>query len=500
MGDKRTLPGLDNRAMAVPATAEWVLAWIAADEGQHIEFKLETETQPDITETLAAFANAEGGVVLFGVADDRTLRGVRDMKALTLRVWAAARSVNPRLDQHIRVDEVHVSGKRLLAVRVPDTLRDIYGASSVYRIRQGASNVSLTAQAIVHQTRNRGAAPYDRETVAGTGVGSFNMALLTDFIGRRGSGGSFDLREAGWNNQLRNLGIIGADGAATVAGLLMFGREPQSQLPQAVLQCARFQGTGVRLFLDRAELGGSVPQQIDAALDFMRRNTRHGTYIDGVRHVDVDEYPLPAIREALTNAVCHRDYYSAGVVNLSIFDDRIEVLNPGGLLPGLRPEELEGTHLLRNAVLGQLMYEAGLIERWGSGIRRMRQSMEEVDLPAPHIQATRDWFRIEFVGPGDAFLQPMVERPSVLVSPVSPTPAAPPDVPLKLNYRQRMLLSSFAPSEYISTSDYMGRFDVSESTALRDLAALVEWGLLLRTGEAKATRYMLSPAAGGQAG
>ena len=178
-------------------------------------------------------------------------------------------------------------------------------------------------------------------------------------------------------------------------------------------------------------------------------------------------------------------YYAQGTaVNLSIFDDRIEVLNPGGLLPGLRPQALEGQHRLRNTALGQLMYEAGLIERWGSGIRRMRLSMEEVGLPPPVIEADRDWFRIVFHGPGEQFLA---------------TPALPTSTTLgqtaaalnQLNPRQRRLLADLQTRDSITSTQYEQEYGVARVTAYRDLTELVRLGLLRREGMSRASRYLL---------
>lgn len=212
---------------------------------------------------------------------------------------------------------------------------------------------------------------------------------------------------------------------------------------------------------------------------------RHGTYIERVHHVDVDEYPTAAVREALINALCHRDYYQSGTaVNLSIFSDCIEILNPGGLLPGLRPDQIEGQHRLRNQALGQFMYEAGLIELWGSGIRRMREAMEEAGLRSPQIDADRDWFRITFYGPGEAFLGVSAAQ--------SPTFSA--QTLGRLNLCQCRLLGQMQVRGQITRLEYEQEFEVERSQAHRDLRELVELGLLRREGSNRASYYMLADA------
>jgi ATP-dependent DNA helicase RecG len=470
--------------------ATQVLAWVARNEGQTIEFKPENVPQAELSEAIAGFANADGGVILIGVRDNQALAGVADVKGIIFRVYAAARTITPRLDEAIQVDEVPVEGQRIVVVQDPDDCMGTYLAGSSYRIRQGAKNVLMSAQAVAEHVRLRGALPFDQQQLPGTSAADLDEARLRAFLRQRPGDlhNGVDLAAPAVRDRLRNLHILGEEAQGvhlTVAGLLMFGREPQRWLPQAVLQCARFLGTGVSRFLDRTELMGTIDQQIEVGMDFIARNIRHGTYIARVRHVDVVEYPLPALREALINALCHRDYYAQGTaVNLSIFDDRIEVLNPGGLLPGLRPQALEGQHRLRNTALGQLMYEAGLIERWGSGIRRMRLSMEEVGLPPPVIEADRDWFRIVFHGPGEQFLAtPAVPAPTTL----GETAAA----LNQLNPRQRRLLADLQTRGSITSTQYEQEYGVARVTAYRDLTELVRLGLLRREGMSRASRYVL---------
>jgi ATP-dependent DNA helicase RecG len=479
----------------LPTLPEQVLAWTSQDEGQQIGFKLEHATEEEIAETLAALANSVGGVLLIGVGEAGALVGVDDVKGVTSRVYVAAHTTAPRLDELISVEEVVVEGHTIIVVTVPDDCTDTYMAGGGYRIRQGAQNVLMTAQAVAEHVRLRGVLPFDRLPVAGATFASLSEEQLVNFLRHRPGVNPTvrpDIDSLPARASLRNLHIIGEQEGRlrpTVAGLLMFGRDPQEYIPQAILQCARFSGIGVSRFLDRTEVAATIEQQIDQAMTFVERNIRHGTYIERVHHVDVDEYPLTAIREGLINALCHRDYYATGTaVNLNIFTDRIEILNPGGLLPGLRPDALEGQHRLRNQALGQLMYETGLIERWGSGIRRMRLSMEEAGLQQPAIAADRDWFRITFYGPGEAFLG---ERSAAIPLALGLTAEA----LSVLNLRQRQLLGELTTRGSITRQQYEEEFKVERSQAHRDLQSMVELGLLHKVGRNRATCYVLATSA-----
>ncbi len=306
-------------------SAEQVQAWVAQNEGQTVEFKLESVTQTEVAEAVASFANGSGGVLLIGVRDDQTILGVRQLKDVVYMAYAAAHTITPRLDEQVKVEDVEVDGRRVVVVIVPDDCADTYLAGSGYRQRQGAKNVLMTAQAVAEHVRLRAAIPFDRQPLPATTFASLSEEKLTTFLRERSGQNRPDLGALNVRAGLRNLHVLAdVEGShPTVAGLLMFGRAPQQHLPQAILQCVRFRGRGVNRFLDRIELSTTIDEQVDKAVAFVQRNIRHGTYIEQVRHVNVDEYPLTAIREALINALCHRDYYAEGTaVNLSIFSKR----------------------------------------------------------------------------------------------------------------------------------------------------------------------------------
>lgn len=470
---------------------ELINAWLAEGESEMIAFAPASASQDELAAIIAAFANSVGGVLLVGVEAGAKVVGVANPAACRVRLYDAARSVVPPLDERVSIAEGVAEGQQIVVVGIPDDCPDTYLAAGSYRTRGLGRSVLMTAQAVAEHVRLRGMLPFDRQPVAAATFQDLSEERLVSFIrARQGQPTARpDLAALSVRASLANLHVIGTDEGGvhpTVAGLLMFGHAPQALLPQATLQCARFSGTGVSRFLDRIEVGATIEQQIEQGVAFIERNIRHGTYIARVRHVDVDEYPLTAIREGLINALCHRDYYQSGTtVNLNIFSDRIEILNPGGLLPGLRSDQLEGQHRLRNYALGQLMYEAGLIERWGSGIRRMRLALEEAGLPPPQIEADRDWFRLTFTGPGDAFLGERTVAQTLALRAATP-PVGPP-----LSPRQRRLLTLLATRGTITRQQYEQEFEVERSQAHRDLSELVERGLLRRAGIGRASYYGL---------
>ena len=188
----------------------------------------------------------------------------------------------------------------------------------------------------------------------------------------------------------------------TVGGLLLFGRERERWFPDAWIQAGRFKGTDKSTILDHVELRSLPIRAIDVAIAFVEKHAHHGAEIGPVRRKERWSVPPVAIREAVINAVAHADYAQRGApICIAIFDDRIEIENPGLLPFGLTVEDLTlGVSKLRNRVIGRVFHAVGLIEQWGSGVQRMVAACRETGLAPPRFEEVairfqpdcrRDW-------------------------------------------------------------------------------------------------------------
>jgi ATP-dependent DNA helicase RecG len=316
--------------------------------------------------------------------------------------------------------------------------------------------------------------------------------------------------DAGWPARLTALGYgVGVDAAwqPTMAGLLLFGRAPHRLLPQAQVKAARFRGRDVSgLIVDRAELGGPIPALVEAAAGFVARNMRVGGAIAGLYRQDTPEYPLAAVREAITNAVAHRDYRIAGQkVLLRVFDDRLEVESPGGLAGPVTLDTLEQRRFSRNPRLAQGMYTLRLIEEMGTGIRRIRHELALLGSGPPTFASDR----VSFLAVLPAL--PLEDAlPTAAPAPAQGEPAPPAGPPpvtdderagrtrraawlrAGLNPRQATGLEHAHVTGRLTNRDYRTLHgDLSDEAARLDLADLVERGYLVRVGSNKGTYYIL---------
>ena len=174
------------------------------------------------------------------------------------------------------------------------------------------------------------------------------------------------------------------------AGVLFFARNVRRFFPEAYITCLLGKGADQVCILDRKDFDGGIVADIEDAMHFIERNTRTAYRIEGLRREDVPEYPMQALREAITNAVMHRDWFFDGAnVFVGVYTDRVEVSSPGGLPKGLTLADLGHRSIRRNALIADLLHRIGFVEKAGTGIRRIRDEASEMNCPEPEFRADR---------------------------------------------------------------------------------------------------------------
>jgi len=494
--------------------ADEVLALAAAGEGQTIEYKQQKESQTDISALLVALANADGGIILFGVGDDGTISGVDKANKVEGTVKTASRNCQPSLATFLDSYPVEVEGKTVLVVQLLTNGEQVYSYKGVHRRRQGSENVTISGEALHHLLNQRSRSDFDMQPceagLAALDEKSVNglLRLRAELITARGEPELLAVypTDPASLEQLTALGaVVMVQGGyhPTMAGLLVLGQRPQQVIPHAVIKAAAFSEDGITL-TDRAEFGGSIGEQVRNAQAFVAHNTRLGAVIGPVYREDQPEYPLVAVREALINALVHREYTERGAVSVYVFFDHLKIVSPGKLMPGLDANHLDGKHQPRNAALARLAYFNQLVETLGTGVIRMRQAMRKVGQADPEFAVEGDWLTVVFRSQrtGSAG-QPLVGMASSMATTkpkaVGQDPLAGIDQSL-LNPRQIDLLTQWVAvgGGEIKRADYETRYDVSRPTAQRDLVDLLKRGLVGSRGSSVQrtyySLYQLSPA------
>jgi ATP-dependent DNA helicase RecG len=495
------LGGADLRlpVRGIAVIEEELRALVGRGENQRTEFKAAEADAADIARAIVAMANSGGGSVLLGVGDDGEFLGlwydqpptisrrIRTMPDLaSWRQWVvnvSRHNCEPAVP--VAIEHVDVEGRDVLALHVPDGQDKPYRANGRVYVRIDREVHEASREEIGRLMFESGRVQYERLPVVDSDLSELDDGPVREYFA--------DIRRLPYSEDaderarlLVNLGFAAHHAGRltpTVAGLLLFGARPQDRLPSATLKCAFFyglhQGTQLR---DRADVIGPLHRVIDEGAGFVTRNRRLVPRMEGVRRIDIPEYPDYSVREALANALAHRDWSLEGAkVRLFIFDDRLEIWSTGRLPPPITLERLGYDQFSRNRLIARVLVERGSIEEVGLGIRRMREEMASLGLPEPEFREDGFSFVITF--------RSIAPREGVV-------PAIDPFRALlergEINERQYRGLLHVQANGPIARREYAALTGVSERTALNDLTALVRRGLLEPTeGRGWRTAYRL---------
>ncbi|MFH1929139.1 MAG: RNA-binding domain-containing protein [Chloroflexota bacterium] len=369
-----------------------LLSLIAAGESETVEFKREMDRPERLARELVALANRQGGIVLIGVDDNRHVCGVTLPQDYEERIAnVGAQTIDPPLPLTSHV--ATVQGIAVLAVHVPrgthkpHCVREGQHRCIVY-IRHGTTSRPATREEIGSLYQEGGILDFDLSPVPGATLADLNMDLIEQYVrGKLGKG--LDELSTDLTQQLANWRILiemAGERRVTLAGMLFFGDRPGDFLPQSRLWLKRFKGlaTDVDEWHPGKEIDTPIPQAIEEAMGYIKSYTVVEE-VRGLKRVQKTEYIEEVIREALVNAIAHRNYVRRGSrIHVSMFDDRIEVRNPGPLPNGVTVDNMRfGMQATRNPTIVRYLGANGYWEGDGLGVPRMIRLCQENGIREP---------------------------------------------------------------------------------------------------------------------
>lgn len=372
-----------------------------------------------VRETLSAFSNTTGGVLIVGLSEQDGFRPVSDFDAEKARdqLISECSELTPIPRPRIEIMPLGKgNGALILVAEIREmsahdkpcyvTNKGLYNGSY---IRAGDADIRLTPYEIDRLVEQRRQPLWDAEPVREATVEDLDEGLMRDYVAiqRQSRPRAFTDDLAVTYERLRIL----KDGHPTLASMLAMGDYPQEFFPRLVVSFSVFQGSsrgevGVgRRLIDRATISGPIPDMLVETIGHVQRNMRVGGEIDGLIRRDIPDYPVVAIREALVNAIMHRDYSHESLgtaIQVSMFDDRLEIMNPGGLYGPVSIETLgkAGISATRNLRLAEILeamrsqYGGMIAENRGSGIEVMRQALADAGMEPPAFVSTLSYFRV----------------------------------------------------------------------------------------------------------
>lgn len=453
--------------------AETLHAMLVRGPSQYVEFLPEPEAEA-LAEALVALANADGGTILIGLHPDGSVSDApaEDVEALLVRAQSLCR---PPVPAGWRTLEL--AGGEAVAVTVNRSAQAHSLSDGRVLVRSGARNRILSPFEALQLEAARGGASFEEEPVAGATLADLDPTIIAEYAAKRAERAPRGERLS-TEELLVEAGAIGRDGVPTVAGMLLFGQRPQRFVEQSSLIFVRFSGAdprgpgGMPGYGRREELTGPLARVIEGAWRVLWEEMRHEAVIPGLAREERHEYPPFAVREALVNAVCHRDYAVKGLrVEIRMFDDRLEVISPGGLPGHITLDNIVEEHYSRNPRIVRGLYYWGYIEELGLGVDRMIEEMLRDGHPAPEFISRPHSFTVILRNAGE---RPLGNWPG------------------NLNPRQLQALRYLQEHKRITNREYRELCpDVSAETVRLDLVSLVEQGILLRIGDKKGTYYIL---------
>jgi ATP-dependent DNA helicase RecG len=386
------------------ATRTELLEIIANGENSGVEFKRDDLRTQDLAKELVAFSNLEGGMVLLGVEDDGTITGLarQDLEEWVMSVCRD--KIRPAIVPFFEVVRNVKDSSDVAIVRVTrgyDVHALWHNNTNRYLMRVGTQSREASQEELARLFQQRGSIRAELRPVSGATLANLDRRRLRNYFGDiRQQDVPADEDEQAWQSLLINTEIMTEEGV-TVGGMLLFGQTPNRFLPHAGIDAVAYPGAEQdydaqeRMAL-RGPLtpllsqGGDIVENglVEQALHFVQRNTRVAVEAEGGRRVERPAYPADALREAIVNALIHRDYLLTSTdIELAVYSDRLEIVSPGRLPNGITPDRMRaGTRAARNQLLKDVMRDYRYLEHMGMGIpRKIVRGMREHNGTEPDL-------------------------------------------------------------------------------------------------------------------
>ena len=368
---------------------------LSKNEGKTLEFKENTQSLQKIIQTVIAFANTAGGILLLGIKNEtKEIIGLANVLQEEEKIAnAIADSVSPLLIPNLQFCSLRKRDILIVSVPYSPSLYHLKSKGEVAGtfIRLGSTNRLADAHIIAEIRRLKEHTSFDQLPDCKFSLEDFDFELAKQLFSAAGK--TFTQAKA---KSLELLIDYQSETYPTKGGLLLFGKDRDMLFADPIVRMVRFDGISKNSAKDEQENRSPLPQALEEVLAFIRRHTSVGSSLKGIRREEIPQYSPMILREATMNALVHADYANhRSPIQVAIFDDRLEITNPGSLPFGLSLDTaLSGVSQLRNKVLGRTFRELKLTEHWGSGLKKMLEACEQQHIPLPKFEELDNFFRI----------------------------------------------------------------------------------------------------------
>ncbi len=460
---------------------ERLLKLIGTTESLSTEWKSSLSLINEVIETISAFANTEGGKIIIGVSKSGKLPGVEIGKDTIERmVNKISQNTDPKI--HPRITTEEINSKSLIVIKVKESSDHLVLAFGRPYKRVGKSTVRMSKDEYerIILEKHKEELQFDKQICKEASLKDIDKEKVKWFISEAKKQRGLKISDDGLLDDILMYLKLLQKGKLTNAAVLLFGREPK--FIQSEVKCIRFDGNKpVKPYIDFQTIGSNIFDLVDKTEDFVLRNIRKSIWLvpGQIQREEKHEYPLSAIREAIVNAIVHRDYSSPSKVQVRIFNDYIEVWNPGKLPEGWTIEKLKQKHesIPKNPLLFKQFFWIRYVEDVGGGTLDMINECKSWGIPEPKFEDTGTSIVVTFSK--SIFTHEILTK-------------------FGLNERQIKAIDVINQHGKITTKDYCNLLKVTRDTANRDLNGLLKKGIIKRRGSGPQIHYTLSDISIGQ--
>ena len=445
---------------------------VEGGENQEVEFKQSFHSAQEISKTICAFANTLGGILLIGVTNKQEILGLsKNTDIVQQQVSVASQSISPVPLISIEVHTLET--KTIIVVIVQKSPDNAYNTfhGAIY-LRVGSTTKRIDGQTHLEFLRNRQILSFDENFELSSTENDLDINKVKVYLTERNQ---LDfLKTHSLQEFLLSSKLASINGKFKIKNpaILLFGKNPTQFIPQAEIKLVQFSGTEAVNIIAHKLIQEDLIQSITQTVAFVEKTISKSIEIkDTAKRTENYEYPLNVIREAIVNAIVHRDYFSRDAIQIYVFDDRIEITNPGSL-PSNLPKEMFGTiSVQRNPIIYRFLRDMGYVEGLGTGIPRMKNGMRQEGLSDPEFQIAESFFRIIL------YNQKGSKKPIESLK--------------DLSLRQKKALEYLKKQKSIKAHTYAEINKISHATAVSDLNELIDFKYLKKIGSYKGAYYVL---------
>jgi len=379
--------------MNIKLTSTDIESIVQSGEGYNAEFKIRVPNKvKELTEEICAFANSAGGVLLIGVSDDNVIQGLEIDNAKRSAIQNSINEINPHLPTDFY--SVDVYGNTVWVIEVNTGAQKPYVLSGAIYVRQGPNTQKLTSVEQMRDFFQQSQRIYFDE--APCPIINIERDIDNEFFEEFRIDARLS-KTVSREQIINNLRLLLPDGNIKNGGVLFFAKAPETFIDTAEIRCVAFEGINKTQIIDDKKFGGPLLQQYHQTMHWLKgkMNIRYKIEGSGPRK-EIWEIPETVFKETIINALSHRDYYDKGAkITIEVFDDRVEISNPGGLTSAIKPNEFGTKSHSRNPLVFGLFERVDMVEKIGSGISRINDAMKDADLPKPEFK-TEGIFTVVF--------------------------------------------------------------------------------------------------------